>query len=238
MVVAGYRDVAKASARDRLVPVSLDVTRPDDCRQAVEAAEAEFGRLDVVANVAGVGLVGAVEETPLDLARSLFEVNFWGVANMLAAALPALRAQRHGHVLQISSLSGRIAAPGVGYYAASKFALEGLSEALHAELAPLGVRVTIVEPGGVRTEWAGASLWSAPEEIGEYAPSAGATRELLARVDGKQPSTPDQVAAAIVAVVDAPEPPRRAPVTADAVQRIGTHLEDERAALRRWGSGG
>ena len=237
LVVAGHRDPDGLEAAPGFVPVSLDVTSPSACAAAVATALSSFGRLDVVANVAGVGLVGAIEETPTDQARALFEVNFWGVANLLGAALPVLRSQRSGHVIQVSSLSGRVAAAGVGYYAASKFALEGLSEALHAELDPLGVRLTIVEPGGVRTDWAGSSLWSAPLEIADYEASAGATRRLLASVDGSQPSLPEEVAATIAAIVEAPDPPRRVAATADAEQRIGEYLDAEREGLAAWASG-
>ncbi|MBS1894830.1 MAG: SDR family NAD(P)-dependent oxidoreductase [Actinobacteria bacterium] len=230
-IVAGYREVGPVAPKRGFVPVRLDVTDPGDCAAAVATAVDTFGRLDVVANVAGVGLVGAIEETTAEQARALFEVNFWGVANVLAAALPVLRGQRAGHVVQVSSLSGRIAAPGVGYYAASKFALEGLSESLHAELAPLGVNLTIVEPGGVRTDWAGSSLWSAPVELDDYDETAGATRRLLAAVDGGQPTLPEEVAAAIVDLVEAPAPPRRAAVTPDAVERIASYLDHERSLL-------
>lgn len=235
-VVAGYRDPTGLESAPDFVPVRLDVTSPADCAAAVASALDSFGHLDVVANVAGVGLVGAVEETTTDQARALFEVNFWGVANLLEVALPVLRGQRSGHVLQASSLSGRVAAAGVGYYAASKFALEGLSEALHAELDPLGVRLTIVEPGGVRTDWAGSSLWSAPLELADYESSAGATRQLLAKVDGSQPNLPEEVAATIMAVVEAPDPPRRVVATPDAVERIGAYLDAERAGLA-WAPG-
>jgi NAD(P)-dependent dehydrogenase (short-subunit alcohol dehydrogenase family) len=237
-VVAGYRDPVGIGEEPGFLPVSLDVTNPTECEAAVEAALDSFGRLDVIANVAGVGLVGAIEETPTEQARALFEVNFWGVANVLDAALPVLRRQRSGHVLQVSSLSGRVAAAGVGYYAASKFALEGFSEALHAELAPLGIRLTIVEPGGVRTDWAGSSLWAAPVELADYEGSAGATRRLLAEVDGSQPNLPADVAATIAALVREPDPPRRIAATADAVQRIDQYLEAESDGLAKWGPGG
>jgi len=236
-VVAGYRDLGDVEVAPDMVPVRLDVTSPADCAGAVATAHDAFGHLDVVANVAGVGLVGAVEETATDQARELFEVNFWGVANLLEAALPVLRGQRSGHVLQVSSLSGRVAAPGVGYYAASKFALEGLSEALHAEIDPLGVRLTIIEPGGVRTDWAGSSLWSAPRELADYEVSAGATRRLLGAVDGSQPNLPEEVAETIMGIVEAPNPPRRVAATADAQERIGAYLDAERASLAAWTPG-
>lgn len=234
-VIAGAREPAPTTEDgERLRRCRLDVTRPEDCAHAVQAALDAFGRLDVVANVAGVGLVGAVEETDRATAQRLFDVNLWGPANVLDAALPVLRAQRSGHVIQVSSLTGRIAAPGVGWYAATKFALEGLSESLHAELAPLGVHVTIVEPGGVRTDWAGSSLWHV-EPLPDYAETAGRTREILAAAAGRQPTTPEHVAEEIAALVDMPDPPRRVVVGPDAVRRIGEQLELEREELERWG---
>jgi NAD(P)-dependent dehydrogenase (short-subunit alcohol dehydrogenase family) len=232
-VVAGAREPGRIASHPELLAVELDVTKSGQCTAAVGAALERFGRIDVVANVAGIGLVGAVEETSPALAREVMEVNFWGPVNLVTAALPTLRAQRSGHIVQVSSLSGRVSAPGVGFYAASKFALEGLSEALHAELEALGIHVTIVEPGGVRTDWAGSSLLHADAML-EYAETAGRTRSILARVDGQQPSTPQSVADVIADCVRDPAPPRRQPIGADAVDRITAALTQELEEVRRW----
>ncbi len=151
-VIATARDAAAVlkayqEKPDGLLAVNADVTRPEQLAAAVEAGLAEFGRIDVVVNNAGYGLVGAIEEISDRAARDLFDVNVFGVLNTLRATLPALRAQRSGHVLNIGSVGGFTTAAAAGLYGATKFALEGISEALHGELAPLNVRVTIVEPG-------------------------------------------------------------------------------------------
>ena len=237
-VVAGCRrpsDLDELHDRypDRLVPVELDVTVGDRCTAAVDLAVKRFGRVDVLANVAGVGLVSAAEETSLDRARALFDVNFWGPVRMVQAVLPTLRAQRSGHIIQVSSLSGRVGAAGVSFYAASKFALEGFSESLRLELAPLGIGVTIVEPGGVRTDWAGPSLWSEPSSPA-YDSTVGETGRILARVHGNQPTSAEQVAESIILISREPEPPRRVTIGPDALQRISASLELELEELKRW----
>jgi len=236
-VVAGCRQpdtlarLAEAHP-NRLLPVALDVTVIPECSAAVDAAVVRFGRVDLLANVVGVGLVSAAEETGLDRALALFDVNFWGSVRMIQAALPVMREQHAGHVIQISSLSGRVGAAGVAFYAASKFAVEGFSESLMAELAPLGIRVTIVEPGGVRTDWAGPSLWSIPSSPA-YEPSVGATRAILARAHGNQPTAAEDVAAAIVALSRDPKPPRRLAVGPDARRRIADALRTDLAELEQ-----
>lgn len=210
----------------------LDVTDRDQCADAVAHVMRTFGRLDVLANVAGFGAVAAVEETPEPLARALMETNFWGSVNMIREALPHMRAARSGHIINVSSLSGRTASAGVGFYAASKFAIEGLTEALHAELAPFGVHATSVEPGGVRTDWAKRSLgMEGIATIPDYDASAGRTRGILHSVEGQQPSTPAEVARAIVDLAELPAPPRRLAVGPDAVERIGAYYSSELEAL-------
>ncbi|MFC7582669.1 SDR family NAD(P)-dependent oxidoreductase [Nonomuraea antimicrobica] len=196
---------------------------------------AEFGRIDVVVNNAGYGLVGAVEEVSDKAARDLFDVNVFGVLNTLRATLPTLRAQRSGHVLNISSVAGFATAPSSGLYGATKFALEGISEALHGELAPLGVRVTIVEPGGFRTDFLnGASLQVQPASIADYDAGAGPTRAAVAANDGRQPGDPAKAATAIVDVVAADHPPLRLQLGADAVERVTAKLDLVRHELDRW----
>lgn len=201
----------------------------------MRAGLAEFGRIDIVVNNAGYGLVGAVEEVSDQAARALFDVNVFGVLNTLRATLPTLRAQRSGHVLNIGSVGGFATAPGVGLYGASKFALEGISEALHGELAPLGVRVTIVEPGGFRTDFLNsASLQVEPASIADYVTGAGPVREALARNDGRQPGDPAKAAKAIVDVTEAAEPPLRLQLGADAVDRVEAKLDLVRRELDGW----
>ncbi|MFD8317406.1 oxidoreductase [Kitasatospora purpeofusca] len=239
-VIATARDasaVAEAypDAPDGLLAVDADVTEPAQLAVAVEAGLARFDRIDVVVNNAGYGLVGAIEETSDRAVRDLFDVNVFGVLNTLRATLPTLRHQRSGHVLNIGSVGGFATAPAAGLYGASKFALEGISEALHGELAPLGIRVTIVEPGGFRTDFlGGSSLRTEPASIADYTEGAGPVREALARYDGHQPGDPVKAARAVVDLADLAEPPLRLQLGADAVERVEAKLELVRRELDRW----
>ncbi|MFD6415308.1 oxidoreductase [Streptomyces sp. NPDC060194] len=239
-VVATARDAdavlrAYPERPDGLLAVGADVTEPGQLAAAVEAGLAEFGRIDVVVNNAGYGLVGAVEEVSDEAARALFDVNVFGVLNVLRATLPTLRAQRSGHVVNIGSVGGFATAPGVGLYGASKFALEGVSEALHAELAPLGVRVTIVEPGGFRTDFlSGSSIKVEPAAIADYAAGAGPVRAALAGNDGRQPGDPAKAAAAVVDLAESADPPLRLQLGADAVERVEAKLDLVRRELDTW----
>ncbi|CAN3979374.1 oxidoreductase [Kitasatospora purpeofusca] len=239
-VIATARDAsavieAYPDAPDGLLAVDADVTEPGQLAVAVEAGLARFGRIDVVVNNAGYGLVGAIEETSDRAARDLFDVNVFGVLNTLRATLPTLRHQRSGHVLNIGSVGGFATAPATGLYGASKFALEGISEALHGELAPLGIRVTIVEPGGFRTDFlGGSSLRTEPATIADYTEGAGPVREALARYDGQQPGDPVKAARAVVDLAGLAEPPLRLQLGADAVDRVEAKLELVRRELDRW----
>ncbi|MFI1188956.1 oxidoreductase [Streptomyces californicus] len=240
-VIATARDAAAVRQAypdkpDGLLAVDADVTEPEQLTAAVEAGLAEFGRIDVVVNNAGHGLVGAIEETSDEAARALFDINVFGVLNTLRATLPTLRAQRSGHVVNISSVGGFATAPAVGLYGASKFALEGISEALHGELAPLGVRVTIVEPGGFRTDFlnTSTSLRVEPASIADYAAGAGPVREGMAASDGLQPGDPVKAAKAVVDITEADEPPLRLQLGADAVERVEAKLDRVRRELDAW----
>ncbi|MFJ5050122.1 oxidoreductase [Streptomyces sp. NPDC088719] len=240
-VIATARDAATVrqaypGKAEGLLAVDADVTEPEQLRAAVEAGLAEFGRIDVVVNNAGYGLVGAIEETSDRAARALFDVNVFGVLNTLRATLPTLRAQRSGHVLNIGSVGGFATAPAAGLYGASKFALEGISEALHDELAPLGVRVTIVEPGGFRTDFlnSSTSMQVEPASIVDYAVGAGPVREALATYDGRQPGDPVKAAKAIVDITEVTEPPLRLQLGADAIERVEAKLDRVRRELDEW----
>ncbi|MFF2192019.1 oxidoreductase [Streptomyces sp. NPDC058157] len=239
-VIATARDAsavleAYPQKPEGLLAVDADVTRPEQLALAVEAGLAEFGRIDVVVNNAGYGLVGAVEETSDQAARDLFDVNVFGVLNTLRATLPTLRSQRSGHVLNIGSVGGFATAPAVGVYGASKFALEGISEALHGELAPLGVHVTIVEPGGFRTDFLkSSSIRFEPATIPDYAAGAGPVREALAANDGLQPGDPAKAAKAVVDITGAAEPPLRLQLGTDAVERVEAKLALVLRELDAW----
>ncbi|MEU0467124.1 SDR family oxidoreductase [Amycolatopsis sp. NPDC006131] len=203
---------------ERLLVLPLDVTDEEAARAATERAVERFGRIDVLVNNAGRGLFGAVEETSPAEARTLFDTNVFGVLAVTRAVLPVMRAQRSGHLLAISSMGGFSAGAGFGVYAASKFAVEALHEALREELAPFGVRVTIVEPGVFGTGFSGASAQVA-QKIDAYA-APDYTDD-----DGDPPGDPGDAAAAIVAVAGAADAPLRLPLGADAVARIRAKLD-------------
>src|SRR4051812_1063720 len=175
----------------------LDVTDPASARSAVRTGVERFGRIDVVVNNAGYGNVGALEELSDDELHQQYAVNLFGVLNVTRAVLPQLRRQRSGHLVQMSSLNGVVGMAGGSHYVASKFAVEGLSESLAQEVEPLGIRVTIVEPGPHRTGFAGRGARFA-QPMDDYAPTAGAAREALAELDGNQPGDPAEGARAIV----------------------------------------
>ena len=198
-----------AGYETRALVLGLDVVEPDQIATAVAAAEARFGSIDVLVNNAGIGYFGAIEESEDAEVRRMFEVNFWGLANMTRAVLPGMRARRSGHIVNISSMGGVRGAPAVGYYNATKFALEGFSEALAHETGPLGIKVLIVEPSGFRTDWAGRSANEARETIADYDSTAGARKRMIRDYSGKQPGDPARAAAAIFQAVEAPEPPLR-----------------------------
>ncbi len=174
-----------ATYGDSIRAVKLDVTSPADVEKAVATAVEAFGRIDVLINNAGYGFLGAFEEMSADEFKGQIDANFWGVVNVTRAILPHLRQQGSGHIIQITSIGGRSAFPGFSGYHAAKFAVEGLSEALALEVKPLGLKVTIVEPGGFRTDFAGASMAFA-KPIEAYAPTVGAMRGYMEAHEGKQ----------------------------------------------------
>jgi NAD(P)-dependent dehydrogenase (short-subunit alcohol dehydrogenase family) len=217
----------------RAVALRLDVADRDHAHEAIDATVSAFGRIDVLVNNAGYGVLGAVEELTDDQLRRQFETNLFGALNVTRAALPQLRRQRSGHIVQLSSLSATVANPGEGAYVGSKAALEGVSESLAQELAPLGIRVTIVQPGPFRTDFAGRSLEKA-EPIDDYAATVGAARELLRQLDGNQPNDPARGAAAIIEAIDADEPPVHLALGADATEAIRAKLTERREELDAW----
>ncbi|KQV96125.1 oxidoreductase [Pelomonas sp. Root1237] len=224
-VVATARDAAaiekRFGAQPGLLAVALDVTDEAQAVQATAAALARFGRIDILVNNAGYGLLGAVEEASADEVRRLYETNVFGLLNVTRAVLPQMRERRSGHVINISSLGGVRSAAGFGVYCSTKFAVEGITEALHAELAPLGIHATVVEPGYFRTEFLeGQSLVTSPRELADYAASAGQVREAARRISLNQPGDPERLAQAVLTLVDAKTPPLRLPLGTDTLQAI------------------
>ncbi|MEU7046421.1 oxidoreductase [Streptomyces varsoviensis] len=216
---------------DRALALELDVTDPLSVAAAVTACEEAFGRIDVLVNNAGYGYLAAIEEGEDAAVRALYETNVHGVVTVLKAALPGMRARRSGRVVNVSSFGGLAAFPATGYYHATKFALEGLSESLAAELAPLGVAVTIAEPGGLRTQWAGASMRQSPVRLDDYEQTAGRRRESTLGVSGRQPGDPARAAAAIAAAVDSEVPPLRLLLGSDALAGARGRLERARGEI-------
>jgi NAD(P)-dependent dehydrogenase (short-subunit alcohol dehydrogenase family) len=202
------KDLAENNGgRFRAVP--LDVTDPGAARAAAETAVREFGRLDVLVNNAGYANVAPIEDADPDDFRAQVETNLWGVINVTRAALPVLHAQRGGHIIQFSSIGGRLGTPGLGAYQLSKWGIEGFSEVLAQEVAPFGVKVTIIEPGAFRTDWAGSSMKTSQHLHPDYQPTVGATIEGLRRSSGQQPGDPARAAKIIIDLAGAAEPPLR-----------------------------
>ena len=220
---------------ERLQVLALDMGDPEQIPDAVAQAFAAFGHLDVVVNNAGYGLLGAVEETDTPEAYELFMTNFFGPFHLLQAALPRLRAQARGHVVNVTSIAAIAPQAGSGLYAASKAALEALSESLAAEVAPLGLRVSLVEPGAFRTDFLSAqSLRYTARSHEAYDDSSGRVLERLRQMAGRQPGDPEAAARAILRLVDAPEPPLRLLLGSDAVQRTRAKLRQLDAGLAAW----
>ncbi|WP_217999959.1 SDR family NAD(P)-dependent oxidoreductase [Nocardia veterana] len=238
-VAATARDPERASALrevaaehpGRILITPLDVTDAEQARRAVAHAQQTFGRIDVVVNNAGYGVFGALEEIPDSEVRAVFETNVFGSLNVIRAALPVLREQRHGHIVQISSVAGVTApSPGLGLYAATKFAVEGMNEGLLREVAHLGIGVTIVEPGMFGTSFV-AALGITPVSAPDYRPSVQAAYDRLSTLNPSSYGDPAEAARHIIAAVDSPEPPLRLPVGQDAIAAIRGKLTEQLAAL-------
>jgi NAD(P)-dependent dehydrogenase (short-subunit alcohol dehydrogenase family) len=217
---------------DRVSTAALDVTDPASVQAAAEATLAVFGRIDVLVNNAGFTMIGAVEETSMEQLRSLMEVNFFGAAEVTKAIVPLMREQGSGTIVQMSSLGGRMTYPGLAGYDAAKHALEAFSEALSSELAPLGVRVLLVEPGMFRTKIA-SNMVLAPENPA-YQASSGGLRQMVAGIAGNEPGDPAKGAAAIIEVLDAENPPLRLVLGGDAVDALRAHHESLLADMVTW----
>lgn len=223
--------------RDDLLAVSLDVTDEDAAKAAIAAAVARFGRIDVLVNNAGFGVIGAVEETSGADVRRLYETNVFGLLAVTRAALPQLRSQRSGHILNLSSVGGYQSGPGFGVYCSTKFAVEGITEALHGELAPLGISVTVVEPGYFRTEFLESkSVVESDTVISDYADTSGKVRAFAKTVSLNQPGDPVRLARVVVELTRAKNPPLRLPLGTDTVGAIEAKHAFVTSELAAWRS--
>ena len=245
LLAGGTRVVATARKPEQLAELGkqypetalvlpLDVMERAAVDSAVKAALDRFGHVDVLVNNAGYGVNGAIEEVSEAEFMPMFETNVFGLLRVTRALLPQFRQRKSGNIVNLSSIGGLIGTPGVGYYNASKFAVNGLSEALAGEMAPLGVHVTIVEPGPFRTDFLGRSATIARHQIEEYRQSAGKTREYFETQAGKQAGDPVKAAKAIIAAVESPEPPRHLLLGKQAYDRMEARLEQWRSDLEAW----
>ena len=205
---ATLSDIAERHPQQLLLK-ELDVNDSAQVDAVVEAAVSHFGRIDVLVNNAGFGYFGSFEDSELNEARRMFETNFWGLVSVTRSVLPTLRKQRRGTIINFSSIGGIVAFPALSFYNATKFAVEGASESLAQEVAPLGIKVLLVEPGPFRTDWAGRSANEAPTLQDDYKQTAGARIESSRGYSGKQPGDPVRAAAAIVNAVESDTPPKR-----------------------------
>jgi len=218
------------------IAIALDVTDIDSITTAVHTGLDKFGSIDVLVNNAGFGMVGAVEELSDGEIRRQFDTNVFGLLNVTRAVLPHMRSRRAGHILNLSSIAGFVPSPGLGAYAATKHAVEALSEAMAQELQPLGVHVTIIEPGNFRTDWAGRSMSHAEQTIADYSPTAGRAQSALMQRNGRQPGNPEKLASVLIDIVHSSNPPLRLALGNDSVAGIRAKAERVLANLQEWES--
>ncbi|WP_114937636.1 oxidoreductase [Mucilaginibacter endophyticus] len=220
VLAAGYQvalgarntnDVADilAAYPETALTVTLDVTKEDEIVSSVNAITSKFGRIDVLVNNAGIGYFGSIEESEESEVRRMFEINFFGLAKLTNQVLPVMRAQRSGHILNVTSILGLVSYPAVGFYSATKFAVDGYTESLSKEVAPLGIKVTAIAPSSFRTDWAGRSANEAPNTIEDYKATAEANKNNIRNGSGKQAGDPVRAAQAIIKVVESENPPLR-----------------------------
>ncbi len=221
-------------AGDRALALDLDVTDGAQVASAVQAAERHFGAIDVLVNNAGYGYQSSVEEGDEAEIRAQFDANVFGLFALTRAALPGMRARHRGHVINITSVAGFVGYPGSGYYAASKHAVEGWSDALAAEAGPLGIKVTCVEPGPFRTDWAGRSLKQTSSRIADYADTVASRLKRTAEASGTQAGDPARAAAAMVQIAESDNPPRHLVLGAFGVEAVTKKLREALAEVEAW----
>ena len=219
---------------DTVLALDLDVTDNAQIAAAVAAAQERFGRIDVLVNNAGYGYMSSVEEGQEDEIRRQFDANVFGLFAMTRAVLPTMRKQRTGHIMNVTSVAGLIGFPGSGYYAASKHAVEGFSDSLSAEVAPLGIKVTCIEPGPFRTDWAGRSMTQTTNHIADYADTVGARLKSTKERSGKQPGDPVRAADAIIKISETADAPRHLVLGAWGIDAVKKQLSERAAIVEQW----
>jgi len=239
----GYRAVVTArnpaevtdlASKGEALILKLDVTDQAQIDAAIKEADEKFGRIDVLVNNAGIGYFAAVEEGEEEQVQRLFDINVFGLSRMIRAALPGMRKQRSGFIVNLSSIGGLRGFPALGYYNATKFAVEGLSEALWQEVEPIGIKVMLVEPSGFRTDWAGRSANESKVQIDDYAKTAGEWRSEIRADSGQQPGDPVRAAQAIVKAVESPHPPHRLLLGNNAYESATSKLDELRKEFAVW----
>ena len=235
VVTARDPDTVKdlASKGDALI-LKLDVTDHLQAEEAIKAAEDKFGHIEVLFNNAGVGYFAAVEESEEDQVRRMFDINVFGLSRMIHVALPNMRKRRQGFIVNMSSIGGLTSFPSLGYYNATKYAVEGLSEALWQEVEPLGIKVMLVEPSGFRTDWAGRSANESPHHIDDYAATANLARKHLRAISGKQSGDPVRAVKAIVQAVESSNPPHHLLLGNDSFEGAIAKLDELRKEFLAW----
>ena len=219
---------------DTALALQLDVTKADEIEASVAEAVARFGSIDVLVNNAGIGYFGAIEESDEAEVRRMFDINVFGLANVTTAILPIMRKQRSGHILNVASIGGLVSFPAVGFYNATKYAVDGLSEALAKEVSHLGIKVTIIAPSGFRTDWAGRSAKNSEKIIDDYAASAHQNKNSIRGYSGNQPGDPERAAKAIIKAVESENPPLRLLLGAAALKNARIKLEQLKTDFDTW----
>jgi NAD(P)-dependent dehydrogenase (short-subunit alcohol dehydrogenase family) len=225
-IIEKYPDLALA--------VALDVTNKQQITDAVKLTIEKFGSIDVLVNNAGVGYFGAVEESEDDAVRNMFDINVFGLGNMIQEVLPFMRKQKSGHILNVASIGGLRSFPGVGYYNATKYAVDGLSEALYKEVAPLGIKVTIIAPSGFRTDWAGRSANDTQIKIDDYELTARKNMGDIRKSSGNQPGDPVRAAKAMIMITEVENPPLRLLLGAGALKGARLKIEELKHDFETW----
>ncbi|WP_016953698.1 oxidoreductase [Anabaena sp. PCC 7108] len=229
-------DLQQFDTNKDVLILSMDVTDEAQVKAAIATSLEKFGQIDVLVNNAGFGLLGAIEECSTEEVESVYHTNVFGLLNVTRAVLPTMRQHRSGHIINLSSIGGYRSYPGWGIYGSTKFAVEGITEALHYELAPLGIHATVVEPGFFRTNFLdGSSLRQTKVQIPDYAETVGKTRDMAVERNYQQPGDPIKLAQAILEIVNTDKPPLRLPLGSDTLQAIAqknTYVEQETAKWR------